>query len=154
MDIYMKVAVDEARKGIKKGHGGPFGSCVVKDGKIIAKGHNEVLLKHDCTCHGEIETIKKACKKKKAFNLADTVLYTTAMPCPMCMGAIQWSGIKKVFYGCSANDVADIGFRDFYFSEGIKFDYEKLSFTLEQVDHDVCLELFKDYENMKKRTLY
>ena len=60
MDIYMKVAVDEARKGIKKGHGGPFGSCVVKDGKIIAKGHNEVLLKHDCTCHGEIETIKKS----------------------------------------------------------------------------------------------
>ena len=112
MNNFMKEAINEAYTGINQGHGGPFGCVIVKNNKIIGKGHNRVLLKKDPTCHGEMEAIGNACENLGTFDLKDCELYTTAEPCPMCLGAILWANIKKVYYGCNTKDTENIGFRD------------------------------------------
>ena len=91
MNEFMKTAIEEAETGIRKGHGGPFGCVIVKDGKIVGKGHNEVIKQQDPTCHGEMMAIHDACKTLGTFDLTGCELYTTASPCPMCLGAILWS---------------------------------------------------------------
>ena len=96
MNKYMRMAINEARKGIRNQHGGPFGAVIVKDGVVVGKGHNEVLKNNDPTCHGEMMAIHKACKKLKTFDLTGCELYTTGEPCPMCMSAILWANIDKV----------------------------------------------------------
>lgn len=101
---YMQQAIEEAYEGINNKHGGPFGCVIVKDGKVIGKGHNRVLKNLDPTAHGEVEAIRDACKNLKTFNLDGCELYTTAEPCPMCLGAILWSNIKTVYYGCNKKD--------------------------------------------------
>ena len=150
MNKFMKMAIDEAMKGIKLGHGGPFGSVIVKDGKVISKGHNHVVVNHDPTHHGEIDAIRKAGKKLKTFDLSGCSLYTTAEPCPMCLGAILWANIDQVYYGCNINDTEIIGFRDKRFYEE---DWKKLT-KLSEVDRDACLKLFSDYLNQDNKIPY
>ena len=84
MDQYMKLALDEAYEGINNGDGGPFGAVIVKDGKVIGKGHNKVVKNADPTCHGEMEAIRDACKNLGTFDLSGSIIYTTGEPCPMC----------------------------------------------------------------------
>lgn len=108
----MSVALDEAYAGIASHHGGPFGSAVVRDGVIVGRGHNRVLEKRDPTCHGEIEAIRNACAQLGTADLSGCELYTTAEPCPMCLGAILWANIGTVHFGCTREDSAAIGFRD------------------------------------------
>lgn len=108
----MGVALDEAHAGIAAHHGGPFGSVVVRDGIIVGRGHNRVLEKRDPTCHGEIEAIRNACAQLGTADLSGCELYTTAEPCPMCLGAILWANISTVHFGCTREDSAAIGFRD------------------------------------------
>ncbi|MCI6722600.1 nucleoside deaminase, partial [Treponema porcinum] len=91
---FMKEALSEAYNGIENRHGGPFGTVIVRDGKIVGRGHNKVLLNRDPTCHGEMEAIRDACKNLDTFDLSGCELYTTAEPCPMCLGAILWANIK------------------------------------------------------------
>lgn len=141
MNKFMKSAIKEAEKGITNGEGGPFGCVIVKEGKIIAKGHNEVLKRHDATCHGEIMAIRKASKKLKTFDLSGCELYTTGEPCPMCLGAILWAHIDKVYYGCDVEDTKEIGFDDLAFYKRIE---DKDSFVFE-LDREACLSLYKKY---------
>lgn len=148
MNKYMKIAIDEARSGISEGHGGPFGSVIVKDGVIVGRGHNEVVKQHDCTCHGEIMAIRDACARLGDFDLSGCELYTTSEPCVMCTGAIMWSNISKVYYGCTISDAEDIGFRD------KKFDEEIQNFPATETDRSECLELFADYASIKDKTMY
>lgn len=112
MNKFMQEAIEEARRGIRAGDGGPFGAVVVKEGKIIGKGHNQVIKNNDPTCHGEVMAIKDACKTLNNFDLSGCEIYTTGEPCPMCYGAILWSNIEKVYYGCNIVDTDIIGFRD------------------------------------------
>lgn len=142
---FMKAAIDEAYEGIKNGHGGPFGSVIVKDGKIIGKGHNRVLLNNDPTCHGEMEAIRDACKNLNSHDLSGCEIYTTAEPCPMCLGGILWANMKKVFYGCNQNDTDSIGFRDEKFYDYFNGKTELLS--QEEKGRKECLALFQDYVN-------
>ena len=93
----MEAAIAEAREGINNGDGGPFGAVVVKNGEIVATGHNRVLKNNDSTCHGEIDAIREAEKKLGTYSLAGCEIYTTSEPCPMCLGAIMWSNIKKYY---------------------------------------------------------
>ena len=97
----MNIAVNEARKGMKKGHGGPFGAVLVCNGRVIAKAHNTVIKKHDPTCHAEINVLRDGSKKLKSFDLSMCEIYTTGKPCKMCEAAINWAKIKKVYYGNS-----------------------------------------------------
>ncbi|MDR0934765.1 MAG: nucleoside deaminase [Erysipelotrichaceae bacterium] len=148
MNKYMRMAIKEAEKGIMNLHGGPFGAVIVKDGKVIGKGHNQVVKNNDPTCHGEIMAIHSACKKLKSFDLSGSVIYTTGEPCPMCLGAIMWANISKVYYGCNIVDTEAIGFRDKKFYESDKSDFIK------ELDRKECLELYAKYMAIQGKTNY
>lgn len=113
----MKIAIEEALYGVKNNHGGPFGAVIIKDKEIIAKAHNMVLLKNDPTAHAEMEAIREASQKLGRFDLSDCELYTSCEPCPMCLSAIYWAKIKKVYYACTKADAAEAGFDDEYIYE-------------------------------------
>ncbi len=145
---YMSLAIDEAFTGINNKHGGPFGCVIVKEGKVVGKGHNKVLINKDSTAHGEIEAIREAERNLDTFDLSGCELYTTGEPCPMCLYAIMWANINKVYYGCTIKDNASIGFRD------EKFDFlaggrKKLEDFLVCIDRDACLKLFEKYNKME-----
>lgn len=148
MNKFMELAIKEAYVGIQKKHGGPFGAVIVKGNKVIAKAHNTVLKDKDATCHGEMNAIRKACKKLKTNSLEGCDIYTTGEPCPMCLNAIRWANISKVYYGCSVEDTDKIGFRDKKF-ENLKRDNKQLV----QMHSDECQNLYDDYRK-KKHKLY
>lgn len=148
----MRMAINEARKGIHSGHGGPFGSVIVKDGVVVAKGHNQVIKNQDPTCHGEMMAIHKACKKLGTFDLSGCELYTTAEPCPMCLGAILWANISRVYFGCNIVDTEEIGFRDKVFYE-INESGKKDEIVIE-LDRKQCLKLFEEYKNIEDKHHY
>lgn len=109
---FIERAIALSEEGMNHGAGGPFGAIVVKDGEIIAEGYNQVTSANDPTAHAEIVAIREACKKLDSFQLDDCVIYTSCEPCPMCLGAIYWARPKAVFYGCTKEDAAEIGFDD------------------------------------------
>lgn len=144
MDKYMKIAINAAKWGITKNDGGPFGAVIVKDGTVIASGHNHVISNNDPTCHGEIDAIRKACSALNTYDLSGCELYTTAYPCPMCLGAIQWANISKVYYGCNVEDTEDIGFKD-------KSMYEtECPIECIELDRSGCLDLFNQYVKLDR----
>lgn len=112
MKEFMEMAIDEAIANLKSKEGGPFGAVVVKDGKVVGKGRNKVLKDHDPTAHGEVNAIRDACKNLGTHDLTGCEIYTSSYPCPMCLGAIIWANIKKVYYANTKEDANDIGFRD------------------------------------------
>ena len=144
---YMDEALKEAYEGITKGDGGPFGSVIVKNGQIIGRGHNRVLKNSDPTCHGEMEAIRDACSKLKTHDLSGAILYTTAEPCPMCLGGILWANIKKVYYGCTIADTDKIGFRDDQFYKT----FSNRDSIAEEQDREKCLKLFEDYSALNSQ---
>lgn len=143
----MHQAIKEAFKGVEQSHGGPFGAVVVKSGKIISKAHNQVLKNSDPTAHAEINAIKKASKKLNTFDLSGCEIYTTCMPCPMCLGAIKWANIKTVYYGASSKDADAIGFRDLEF-------YEKEALEFKNIERAECLKPFVAWSAKEDRILY
>ena len=147
----MRMAINEAKKGILSGHGGPFGCVIVKDGVVVGKGHNQVIKNQDPTCHGEVMAIHKACKTLKTFDLSGCELYTTGEPCPMCFAAILWANISKVYYGCNIVDTEDIGFRDKVFYE--MTDEKKKEFVTE-LDRKACLKLYDEYKKITDKVNY
>lgn len=153
MDVFMEEALKEAQKGIHAGHGGPFGAVIVKDGKIIGRGHNEVVKNNDPTCHGEMMAIHDACKNLGTFDLSGSVLYTTGYPCPMCLGAILWANIEKVYYGCNLEDTDKIGFRDSRFYEMSSDEKKKEAFLVE-LGRKECQDLYQEYLSLSDRKAY
>lgn len=151
MNKYMKLAIAEAKKGIDHVHGGPFGAVIVKDGLIIAKGHNTVLKDNDPTAHGEMNAIRKATKKLNSFDLTGCEIYTTGEPCPMCLGAILWANIKNVYFGANIDDTEKIGFRDSVFYQ---FSTHKKSEFLKELDRKEVLKLYQYYQNLNNRPNY
>ncbi len=145
---FMELAIAEAKAGIKDGHGGPFGAVIVKDGEVVASGHNCVLKNNDSTCHGEIDAIRKAESKLGTYDLSDCELYTTGEPCPMCLAAILWANIKKVYYGCRLGDNEKIGFRDAKFDRIMGGKSNLPDGFMEEKDRDACLKIFEEYEKM------
>lgn len=149
---FMEEALKEAYSGIKNHHGGPFGCVIVKDGKIVGRGHNCVVSGNDPTRHGEMEAIRDACKNLNTFDLSGAVLFTTSEPCPMCLGAILWANIHKVYYGCTCADAAEIGFRDSDFYDYLNGNSNILE--LEELERKECKKLFSEYSNMKGNKKY
>lgn len=141
---FMKLAIEEARKGIRNGHGGPFGSIIVKDGEIVGRGHNRVLSNNDPTCHGEVAAIRDAGRRLGTFDLTGCEIYTTGEPCHMCLCACMWANISKIYYGCTIADNDRIGFRDEKFDK-IFGGREKLGDYLVEFCREECLELFEEF---------
>lgn len=146
MDI-MELGIEEARKTMNEGFGGPFGAVIVdSNNNIIAVASNTVLKDNDPTAHAEINAIRKACKKLNTHDLTGYKIYATGYPCPMCLSAIIWANIKEVYYGTDLKDAEKIGFRDQKIYDFInKKDLTLLN--VEQIKHDECLKLFLEYNN-------
>lgn len=153
MNKYIKLAKDIAENGMNNNEGGPFGAIITdKEGNIIAKGNNQVLKNNDPTAHAEVVAIRNACKKLNTYDLSNYILYTSCEPCPMCLSAIIWSNIKEIYYACTKNDAAEIGFRDDMIYEYLKGNNKDL-ISLKQIDRDECIELFEEYKKQGK-TIY
>ena len=116
----MKEAVRLSIENVEQGIGGPFGAVVVKDGKIIARGTNQVTASNDPTAHAEVVAIRKACEALNSFQLEGCEIYCSCEPCPMCLGAIYWARPDKLFYGNSKEDAAKVKFDDQFIYEELK----------------------------------
>jgi tRNA(Arg) A34 adenosine deaminase TadA len=108
----MREAIRISRETLRHNHGGPFGAVVVQRGKIVGRGHNRVTSTNDPTAHAEVVAIRDACKRLKTFRLDNCDLYTSCEPCPMCLSAIYWARLRRVFYGNTRRDAARIAFDD------------------------------------------
>lgn len=158
MNEYMKKAIELSEKNLETMDGGPFGACVVKDGKIIGKGSNHVLKNNDPTAHAEIMAIRDACKNIKSYDLSGCELYTSCYPCPMCLSAIIWANIKKVYYGNTKEDADEIGFRDdfiYNYIDDLNDDkVNKRILNLKCLNRDEALKVFEEFKDKEDKTIY
>ena len=151
----MMMAIERARETMNKNFGGPFGAAIVDaNGEIVVVSSNSVLRDNDPTAHAEVNAIREACKKLGTYDLSGYVLYATGHPCPMCMSAIIWANIKKVYFGCTPEDAEKIGFRDDFIYRFINDGCTDKG-VIEIIPHEreACLELFKEY-SAKEKTIY
>jgi len=158
MNKYMKIANELSYDNLKTNVGGPFGACIVKDGKIIGKGSNHVLKENDPTAHAEIIAIRDACKNIGSYDLSGCELYTSCYPCPMCLSAIIWSNIKKVYYGNTKEDAANIGFRDDFIYSFIRKLTDNIEdgeiLDLECMDREETIKSFNEFSKKEDKTIY
>ena len=151
----MRAAIKLSIENVESGNGGPFGAVIVKDGKIVATGQNQVTSSNDPTAHAEVTAIRNACKELGTFQLNDCDLYTSCEPCPMCLGAIYWARPKRVFYANTKKDAADINFDDdFIYKELELADYTKRSIPFEQILRDEALEAFQKWQTSELKEEY
>ena len=134
--------------------GGPFGCVIVKDNKIISEGSNKVTSTNDPTAHGEIVAIRDACLKLNTFNLSGCELYSSCEPCPMCLSAIYWSNIEKIFYANSRNDAKNIDFDDSFIYSEINKKIEDRKIKMTQMLRDEALKAFKIWDNKVDKIKY
>ncbi|WP_299361559.1 nucleoside deaminase [Winogradskyella sp.] len=151
---FMQEAVNTALKGLRSNKGGPFGCVIVKDGKIVGRGHNSVTSTNDPTAHAEIVAIRDACKNLGSFQLEGCEVYTSCEPCPMCLGAIYWARPDKVYYGCSQIDAANAGFDDAFIYKEIPLPYDQRSIPFEQFSREIALEPFEEWTKKEDKTEY
>ncbi|MGN1341853.1 MAG: nucleoside deaminase [Bacilli bacterium] len=150
MKDIMKLGIEEARTTMNEGKGGPFGAVITDiEGKVIAIASNKVLESHDPTAHAEIMAIRKASEILGTHNLENCILYVTGYPCPMCLSAIMWANIKKVYYGTNLEDAEKIGFKDKKIYDYLK-NNDNNFLDIEQLNYDECLELFEEYQENDK----
>ena len=150
---FMLRAIELSKQSINEG-GGPFGCVIVKDNYIIAEGYNQVTKTNDPTAHAEIVAIRKACKILKTFNLSNVELFTSCEPCPMCLSAIYWSHINKIYYGNSRKDAALIDFDDEHIYNELKLDITQRKIQMSQINNKEAQEAFKLWEITENKTKY
>ena len=150
---FMLRAIKLSKESIVK-NGGPFGCIIVKNAKIIAEGINQVTKNNDPTAHAEIVAIRDACQKLQTFDLSGVELYTSCEPCPMCLSAIYWSHIDKVFYGNTRLDAARIGFDDNFIYDELSIDINKRKIPLKQINQKQALISFKEWELKEDKIKY
>jgi tRNA(Arg) A34 adenosine deaminase TadA len=151
---FMRLAIKEARRNIKNLYGGPFGACIVKDGRLLAVARNTVL-KHDATCHAEINAIRLASRRLKNFDLSGCVIYSTTEPCPMCFSAIHWARLDAVVYGTAIADAKKIGFNELSISaRKMKTTGKSNVKIFSGFRKKECLRLLGDWKKTKGRRVY
>ena len=146
---FMLKAIELSIKSAKT-TGGPFGCVVVKDNKIISEGFNKVTLTNDPTAHGEIVAIREACNKLNTFKLSGCELYSSCEPCPMCLSAIYWSRIDKIFYANTRDDAKNIDFDDSFIYSEINKKIEDRKIQMIQMHRDEALKAFKIWDKKNR----
>ncbi len=134
--------------------GGPFGSVIVKDNKIIAEGSNKVTYSNDPTAHGEIVAIREACKKLNTFNLSGCEIYTSCEPCPMCLSAIYWSRLDKIYYANTREDAKNIDFDDSFIYKEIPKKIDDRKIEMIQIFRDEALKAFEIWDKKVDKIKY
>ena len=151
----MQRAIDEARKNLKTLDGGPFGACIVKNGRLISAARNTVLSQHDASAHAEINALRLASKKMGSYDLSGCVIYSTTEPCPMCFCAIHWARIKEIYYGTKTADAKKIGFNELNIPDAKLASMGKIRVKLVAgVLLDECWGLFNDWYALPKKEWY
>lgn len=150
---FMLDAIRLSEENVKKG-AGPFGAVIVKDGKIIAAAANSVTIENDPTAHAEVNAIRKACKILNSFDLSGCVIYTSCEPCPMCLGAIYWAHIDKVYYGNNKTDARNIGFDDSFIYEEIDLPIDQRKVEFKQLMSSEAKKAFTDWESSEIKIKY
>ncbi len=138
----MGEAIRLANESVRHG-GGPFGAVIVKDGKIIAGSSNSVTIDNDPTAHAEVNAIREACRKLGTFDLTGCRIYTSCEPCPMCLGAIYWSHIERIYYGNTRKDARDIDFADDFIYEELDKSLDERTVPIIPMMRDEALETFR-----------
>lgn len=151
---FMQAAIALARNGMNNNEGGPFGAVVVKDGEIIGRGNNRVTSSNDPTAHAEVVAIRDACQHIGDFQLEDCVIYTSCEPCPMCLGAIYWARPKRIVYGCSREDAANIEFDDDFIYQEIPLPIDKRSIPTEQKFQQEAVKVFAEWASKQDKIEY
>ncbi|MBU1374034.1 MAG: nucleoside deaminase [Bacteroidetes bacterium] len=151
---FMREAIALSKINVENATGGPFGAVIVKDGKVIAKSANLVTTTNDPTAHAEIAAIRLACKELNTFTLEGCVIYTSCEPCPMCLGAIYWAHLDKMYYANTKKDAADIGFDDAFIYDEIDLHPAKRKLMSEQILNDEALTIFEMWTKSREKILY
>ena len=150
---FMREAIALAVENIKSG-GGPFGAVIVKDGNVVATGANRVTANNDPTAHAEVSAIRAACAKLGTFDLSGCVIYTSCEPCPMCLGAIYWAHIDKIYYGANQYDAAKIDFDDSFIYRELELKPEARQKPVENILHDEALAPFRAWQEKEDKIRY
>ena len=150
---FMREAIHLANESVAHG-GGPFGAVIVKDGEIIAGSSNSVTIDNDPTAHAEVNTIREACRQLGTFDLSGTTIYTSCEPCPMCLGAIYWAHISRIFYGNTRKDAADIQFADDFIYEELDRPFGERTVPITPLLRDEALETFRQWMEKEDKTEY
>ena len=150
---FMKKAIVLSIQNIKD-NGGPFGCVIVKDNNIIAEGVNRVTFNNDPTAHAEIVAIRNACNELNTFNLEGCELYSSCEPCPMCLSAIYWSHIDKVYFGNSREDAAKIQFDDKFIYDELSLKMTERKIPISQISRDEAIKAFNLWENEENKIKY
>lgn len=154
-EIWMRAAIEAARQSVMGGAGGPFGACIVRDGRILATASNHVLLSHDPTAHAEVRAIRAACGALKTHLLEGAEIYSTTEPCPMCFAALHWARVAKIYYGTGIEDVARLGFNEMPLSNQ---QMRELGCSPIEIvpgfERGACLELLEFWSQLEHRRTY
>lgn len=150
----MREAIRLSQQGMDSNEGGPFGCVIVKNGEIIGRGNNHVTSTNDPTAHAEVMAIRDACNHLNVYELSDCELYASCEPCPMCLGAIYWSKIKKIYFACSRTDAAGIGFSDDFIYQEVSKELHRRAIPIEQMMREEGLEVFKVWMEKPDRIIY
>ncbi|NBC02586.1 MAG: tRNA-specific adenosine deaminase [Bacteroidetes bacterium] len=142
---FLDRAIELAEFGMEQNHGGPFGCVIVKNGVIIAEGHNRVTSDNDPTAHAEIVAIRKACDELNDFQLTDCDIYTSCEPCPMCIGAIYWARPNKVIYAATREDAAEAGFDDHFIYEELNVPPGDRNISMKSAERKKAVRVFEKW---------
>ena len=150
----MRLAIRLSIEPMRRGRGGPFGAVVVRGTRVVGRGYNQVTSTNDPTAHAEIVAIRQACKHLNTFKLDDCDLYTSCEPCSMCLSAIYWAHIRRIFYANTRQDAANISFNDASIYREILLPTRKRKVTMKQLLHNEALIAFKEWKMMPNKILY
>ena len=151
--LFMREAIRLADESVSLG-GGPFGAVIVKDGEIVAESSNSVTIDNDPTAHAEVNAIRKACNKLATFSLKGCFIYSSCEPCPMCLGAIYWAGIERIYYGNTRKDAVEIDFADDFIYDEIERPLEKRTIPMVPLLHDEAIRTFNSWKEKEDKQQY
>ena len=151
--LLMQQAIALSIENVKQG-GGPFGAIIVKEGQPVATGVNRVTLNNDPTAHAEIVAIREAASRLGTFDLSGCVIYTSCEPCPMCLSAIYWAHLDKIYYGNTKTDAKDIGFDDSFIYDELELKPDDRTIKMEQLLPEAAIYAFLDWRNKADKVEY
>ncbi len=151
---FMRRAIALSRQKMQENCGGPFGAVIVKDGKVIGEGWNQVTSSHDPTAHAEVVAIRNACKILNDFSLKDCEIYTSCEPCPMCLAAIYWARLERIYYANTRQDAAAIGFDDDFLYREVPLPINKRSKETRRVLSEEARAVFDEWHKKADKVQY
>jgi len=152
--LFLEQAIALARQGVKEGAGGPFGCVIVKDGKVVGKGWNQVTSSNDPTAHAEVVAIRDACRSLGSYQLADCDVYASCEPCPMCLGALYWARPRRVVYASTRHEAAEAGFDDAFIYAEINVPPEGRKIPFTHVSLEEASAVFRSWKEKGDKKLY